>query len=166
MPGVLNLTEPCHLLTKLEHELQALTVDRSNSYAAINGLRDAYHLREWIWHDRLERDPALQAAILGTNAKEEDWDSWVNKQFSDFRIVRELCNGSKHFEPGNVVQGTHRGGLDSKVPFFDNPHSGFDDNGFHVEVDAGRIVSVVDLLTRARDFWAELFTRFPQLGSP
>ena len=166
MPGVLNLTEPGHLLRKLDLELQALTVDRSNSYAAINGLRDAYHLREWIWHDRLEHDPTLQAAIVGNSAKKGDWNCWVNKQFPDFRIIRELCNGSKHFEPGNIVQGTHRGGLDSKVPFFDNPHSGFDDNGFHVEVDASRFVSILDLLTRAHAFWAGLFTQFPQLGSP
>jgi len=168
MLGVLNLTEPSHLLTKLDHELRALAADHSNSYAAINALRDAYHLREWIWHDRIEHDPALQAAIVGTSAAKKDWERWVDQHFSDFPIIRDLCDGSKHFKLNRqtTVQGTHRGGLDSNVPFFDNPHSGFDDNGFHVEVDAGRIVSVVDLLTRARDFWAELFTRFPKLGSP
>src|ERR1700738_2521143 len=96
---VLNLTEPGHLLAKLEHELRALTGNHGNSYAAINALRDAYHLREWIWHDRLENDPGLQIAITGTNGNEADWNGWVNQHFSDFPIIRELCNGSKHIEP-------------------------------------------------------------------
>ena len=47
MRGALDLTEPKHLLGKLEHELQAFSADRGNSYAAVNALRDAYHLREW-----------------------------------------------------------------------------------------------------------------------
>lgn len=162
MRGALDLTEPKHLLGKLEHELQAFSADRGNSYAAINALRDAYHLREWIWHDRLEHDATLQVAMIGTTANEEDWNCWVGQAFPDFRIIRELCNGSKHFEPGSIVQATHR--LDSKVPFFDNPHSGFDDNGFHVEAENGRIVSVSDVVTRVHAFWAELFMRFPQLG--
>jgi hypothetical protein len=164
MAGALGLTEPKHLMEKLEHELRAFSADRGDSYAAINALRDAFHLREWIWHDRLEHNTALQQEILGSTGRGKDWNCWVNKKFPDFRIIRDLCNGSKHWEPGEVVYATHRGGLDSKVPFFDNPHSGFDDNGFHVELDAGRIVAISDLVMRVRDFWAELFEQFPQLG--
>jgi len=44
MPGALDLTEPKHLLAKLDRELRAVTADRSDSFAAINALRDAYHL--------------------------------------------------------------------------------------------------------------------------
>jgi hypothetical protein len=165
MPA-LDLTEPGHLLAKLEHECQALMADHSDSYAAINALRDAYHLREWVWHDRLKSDAALQTAIMSASGNESDWNKWVNREFADFPVIRELCNGSKHFEPREPpkIQGTHRGGLDSQVPFFDNPLSGFDDNGFHVEVDAGRMISVADLVNRVRDFWRERFTQFPQLG--
>ena len=63
MSGALDLTEPHHLLTKLSHEIDTLAAAPRNSYAAINALRDAYHLSEWIWHGRLEKDPALQAQI-------------------------------------------------------------------------------------------------------
>jgi hypothetical protein len=59
MTGALNLTEPRHLLAKLSHEIKLLAAEPRNSYAAINGLRDAYHLREWIWHGRLENDPPI-----------------------------------------------------------------------------------------------------------
>jgi len=48
MSGALDLTEPRHLLAKLLHEIDALTASPRNSYVAINALRDAYHLREWI----------------------------------------------------------------------------------------------------------------------
>jgi hypothetical protein len=164
MPGALNLTEPRHLLDKLERELQTLAVDHSKSDAAIDALRDGYHLREWIWHDRLKHDPALQISIIGAAGDEGAWNGWINGAFPDFPIIRELCNGSKHFTDRAAIKATHRAGWDSKVAFWDNPESGWDDNGFHVEIDTGRILSVVGLVTRVRDFWADLFTRFPQLG--
>lgn len=164
MPGALNLTEPRHLLDKLERELQVLSADNSNTDAAINALRDGYHLREWIWHDRLKQDPQLQLSIMGTSGDEGAWNGWINAQFPDFPIIRELCNGSKHFTDRASINATHQAGWDSPVPFWDNPESGWDDNGYHVEIDTGRILSVARLVARVRDFWTDLFARFPQLG--
>jgi hypothetical protein len=164
MPGALNLTEPKHLLAKLEHELQAVSADRSNSFAAINALRDAYHLREWIWHDRLENDVVLRTAIMSTPGDEPAWNSWVKQQFPEFEIVRELCNGSKHFTDRAAIRATHRAGWDSKVFYWDTPGSSWDDNGFYVEIDTGKIVAVLGLIIRVRDFWANLFQQFAQLG--
>ena len=92
MPGgLLDLTEPVHLLAKLEHESTPFAGDPSNCYAVINALRDAYHLREWIWPDRFEHNQAIHFAIMGVPDAESDWNA---------SIVRELCNGSKHFEHG------------------------------------------------------------------
>jgi hypothetical protein len=34
--------------------------------------------REWIWHGRLENDPALQAAIIGAAGGEGDWNVCIN----------------------------------------------------------------------------------------
>ena len=165
MPGALNLTKPADLLAKLEHEVGALTVDRGDSYAAINALRDAYHLREWIWHDRLEHDASLQVVIMGASGGKDAWNTWINQNFSDFRLIRALCNGSKHFQDGRSMRTTtHHGGFDGPVAFFDNLHSGFDDNGFHVQIDGGRVVAMIDLLPRARDFWRQLFSQFPQIA--
>jgi hypothetical protein len=131
---------------------------------ASDALRDAYHLREWLWHDLLEHDPALQVAIMGASGTEAAWNAWVNHSFLDFPIIRELCNGSKHFEDGATIKVIHRPGWDSPVSFWDNPESGWDDNGFYVETDSGRIVAVIGLVTGARDFWSGLFAQFPQLG--
>jgi hypothetical protein len=114
MPA-LDLTEPVHLLAKLEHEIEALIADIGDSYAAINALRDAYHLREWIWHSRLEHDPALRTAIMGSSGAEDHWCRWINQSFRDFPIIRELCNGSKHFRPGSKIRATHRPGWNSPI---------------------------------------------------
>jgi hypothetical protein len=98
MSGALSLTEPRDLLAKLSHEIGLLAAEQRNSYAAINALREAYNLREWIWHGRLENDPALQATIRGVAGSEADWNKHVKGRFTDFHLIHELCNGSKHFE--------------------------------------------------------------------
>ena len=118
MPGVLNLTEPAHLLAKLEREVQALIADIGDGYAAIDAVRDAYHLREWVWRDRLEHDPVLQTAMMGSSGGGDRWCQWVNQSFPDFPIIRELCNGSKHFESGVKIRATHQPGWGSPISYW------------------------------------------------
>jgi hypothetical protein len=166
MTGALDLTKPRHLLTKLSHEIDTLAADPRNSYAAINALRDAYHLREWIWHGRLENDTALQAEIMGAYGSESNWKEHVNRCFPDFPLIRELCNGSKHFErkSSDKVEATHQAGWGSPLFAHGSGPLGYGVDGKFVQVEAGRIVSVMYLLESARDFWIRLFERFPQLG--
>lgn len=165
--GALNLTKPAHLLAKLEHDHQALAADHSSSYAAIDALRDAYHLREWIWHGRLAGDAGLQVMIIGPGARQKsDWDNWVEKSFPDFPIIGDLCNGSKHFKQdrNSSVKATHQAGYGSPLFAYDSGLLGYGVAGIFVQLDAGRIVSVENLVQRVRDFWTDLFKRFPQLG--
>jgi hypothetical protein len=166
MSGALDLTEPRHLLTKLSLEIDTLAAEPRDSYAAINALRDAYHLREWIWHGRLEQDPALQAKIMGASGSESKWNDHVNLSCPDFPLIRELCNGSKHFErdPRDKVEANHQAGYGGPIFAYGTGVLGYGDNGIFVQVGAGRIVSVMHLLESARYFWIKLFERFPQLG--
>jgi hypothetical protein len=173
MSGALDLTEPRHLLTKLSHEIDTLAADPRNSYAAINALRDAYHLREWVWHGRLEKNPALQAKIAGekmilgkADARKYKWNEYVNKDCQNFSLIRELCNGSKHFQrtPHDKVEATHQAGYGSPLFAYNAGVLGYGVDGIFVQVKADRIVSVMHLLESARDFWIKLFERFPQLG--
>jgi hypothetical protein len=161
----LNLTEPAHLLAKLKHEFETLSADHGNSYAAINAIQDAYHLREWVWHGRLENDAALQLQIMAKVGHESDWNEYVNRQFTDFPLVRDLCNGSKHFEPDpkSKVQATHPAGYGSCLMAYGDGVLGYGVGGFFVQVDAGCIISVHNLIERVFDFWAEIFRRYPQL---
>jgi hypothetical protein len=162
----LNLSEPADLLAKLEHELVTLAADHSNSYAAINAIRDAYHLREWIWHGRLKNDPALQHAVMAKGGAKCDWEEYVNRQFTDFPVLRDLCNGSKHFEPNpkSKVQATHSAGYGSDLLAYGNGLVGYSVGGFFVQVDGGRVVSVYNLIESVCDFWTNLFARFPRLN--
>jgi len=166
MSGALSLTEPHHLLAKLSHEIGLLTAEPRNSYAAINALREAYHLREWIWHGRLENDPALQAAVTGAAGSESDWNKHVKDRFTDFHLIHELCNGSKHFEadPRDKVKATHTAGYGSPLFAYNIGPLGYDVDGLFVVLDGGRIVSVMHLLESVRSFWTEMFEQFPQLG--
>jgi len=159
--GALDLTEPAHLLAKLEYESGILAADHGNSYAAINALRDAHHLREWIWHDRLEHDPALQYAIMTQAGQEGNWNRHINTSFPDFPTIRELCNGSKHFERATspTIQNSYKAGWNASV--WDNGE--WDDKGFYVVVN-GQVISITNLAARVCQFWRSLFNQFPQLG--
>src|SRR4051794_35269273 len=103
-----DLTKPSHLLEKLAHEMAKFGADLNDSYTAINALRDAYHLREWVWHNRLQPDPALQTEIMGKAGDTDNWNSWVYQQFSGFLIVRDLCRGLKHLERGDKVKAYYK----------------------------------------------------------
>ncbi|MGH7928374.1 MAG: hypothetical protein ACREQV_11320, partial [Candidatus Binatia bacterium] len=146
---------------KLDHELGELKQNPGNAYAAINAARDAYHLREWICHDRLLPDPALQRKITGKNASESNWNQWINKSLNDFKLIRELCNGSKHFtlKKSGDIKKTLQGGWDTQA--WDE--LSWDAEGFYIECGNGRTVSVCHLLTEARDFWRQLFKKHPGL---
>jgi hypothetical protein len=50
MKGALGLNTPTDLFKKFCYELDRLKTDHNDIYAALNAVRDAYHLREWIWH--------------------------------------------------------------------------------------------------------------------
>jgi hypothetical protein len=171
--GALDLTEPRHLLAKLSHEIDVLTAQPRNSYAAINALRDAYHLREWIWHGQLKRRPALQARIIGKNvrsmtkrAREREWTDHIFKKCKNCRLIGELCNGSKHFgrKRSAKVKATLQAGYGSPLMAYGTGVLGYGVDGIFVQLRSGRIHSVLHLLQSARDYWTNLFAHFPQLG--
>jgi hypothetical protein len=129
-------------------------------------------LREWIWLGRLKKKPALQAQITGGNTKgavgerESKWKEYVNKECQNFSLIQELCNGSKHFRPkaSDKVEATHQTGYGSSLRAYGAGVLGYGVDGIFVQVEAGRIVSVMHLLESARDFWVKLFERFPKLA--
>jgi hypothetical protein len=67
-----------------------------SSRRALHCAITAYHLREWIWHDWLEHDPSACSAIGVQD--ESSFNGWVNRSCVWFPILRDLVNGTKHFE--------------------------------------------------------------------
>lgn len=158
MSGALNVDTPHKLLKKLEHEIKALTADKNDGYAAINAVRDAYHLREWIWWDYLHGNVAMQTNVMGVAGGQEVWNAWVNREFPDFSTMRDICNGSKHLilNRQGPVADYHQAGWDNQ-PWDRLP---WDSEGFYVELRDRQVISVHDLLTRVRDFWAGVFSSY------
>jgi hypothetical protein len=74
MAGALDLTEPAHLLTKLQHEFKAVAADHSNSCAAIthsatliicaSARMDMVVSRLFRTFGLAERRPALAYAVM------------------------------------------------------------------------------------------------------
>jgi hypothetical protein len=56
----------------------------------------AYHLRESVWHDWIERDAVMLDTLCICD--QGSFNAWVNRTCIWFPIVRELTNGAKHFE--------------------------------------------------------------------
>jgi hypothetical protein len=103
---------------------------------------------------------------MGASSSEAKWNDHVNLCCPDFPLIRELCNGSKHFErdPRDKVEANHQAEYGSPIFAYGTGALGYGDNGIFVQVGAGRIVSVMHLLESARYFWIKLFERFPRLG--
>jgi len=74
----------------------------------------------------LKRSPALQARITGKikstskKAREKEWTDHVFKKCKDYRLIGELCNGSKHFgrKRSDRVRATHVAGYGSNLYAF------------------------------------------------
>ncbi|RWC42229.1 MAG: hypothetical protein EOS55_24745 [Mesorhizobium sp.] len=164
MSGIMNLANPSGLLKNLQHESALFAQDPNDSYAAINALRDAYHLREWIWHDRLQADAGLQTRVMGAPGNEAAWNTWVNSNCNDFKLVRELCNGSKHFEPdtNGVIQGFERSTLSGGARLSDNFKTS--DASFYVRDKNNIAKRIADIVSNVETFWRKLFHDHPGLA--
>ena len=154
--GALNVNSPSDLLNKFKVELDSLANNPTDAYAALNAIRDGYHLREWIWHDILENDPAKKHAVAVTINSENDWNSWINSGFPNFKLVRELCNGSKHFTPdtGDKVTHSYQGGYDIE-PLDTTPYDS--PGGFNVEISNTSHLNVNQVIKNLGAFWDNLF---------
>lgn len=63
---------------------------------AFHCVMEAYHLREWVWHDLIESNQGLKDQLKITS--EGDFNKLVNQSCVWFPYLKELTNGSKHFE--------------------------------------------------------------------
>ena len=157
MKGALGLNTPEQLFAKLEQELSAVNKDAKDVYSILNAVRDAYHLREWIWHSWMQDNPILLKEITGSNeTKDSNWNNWINESFPKFRILREICNGSKHLViwSDEQITDSYKGGWGQP---WGSPWGA---TGYYVIMDDGEHVSVNELLNAIAKFWAEFLRNF------
>ncbi len=63
---------------------------------AFHCVLEAYHLREWVWHDLVENNQTIKDDLK--IADESDFNKLVNQNCPWFPYLKTLTNGSKHFE--------------------------------------------------------------------
>lgn len=70
--------------------------EQHSARRAFHCVLEIYHLREWIWHDLLEHNEALKDALK--IKVESDFNRLVNQTYPWFPYLRDITNGSKHFD--------------------------------------------------------------------
>ncbi len=111
MGTTFNINSPStyykHLLLAQFHEF--MTKENFNSVRhAITCSVLAYHLREWIWkcNSAEVRNYLLSEKFIKKSKIRRDdhvvckFNEYINKECPEFKMIHEICNGSKHFYPG------------------------------------------------------------------
>ena len=152
--GALHVKTSRDLLAKLKHEVSQFTDNPKNGYAILNAVRDGYHLREWVWHEYVEGKCDTQKELAIKN--KDGFNELINTMFTDFPIIKELCNGSKHmklYKEPKITDSSFRG-------YGTQPYgkSSFGVGGFYVEMADGSSVDVNELVEKLLVFWEKFFT--------
>ena len=103
-----NISSPSdyyrHLLLAQYNEFMTEANYNSVRHAIICSIL-SYHLREWIWNCNKDvvKDYLLSQNFIGKSKIDNDdyieckFNEYVNLKCPEFRMIREICNGSKHF---------------------------------------------------------------------
>jgi len=120
----------------------------------------AYHQREWFWQDYKDIIKAYFVAnkiIKNSQSSNDDFveckfNEYVNSKCPDFRIIREVCNGTKHLTVvGNINTLKRRGA-------FNGGFSGTSINTNDlVIIKDNNLLIFKDILKNVVDYWANLF---------
>jgi hypothetical protein len=135
----------------LKAQFEEFKKDDTSSKNAILTSILAYHLREWLWKEHEE----IIKNILGVHDQSE-FNAYTNRRFYGFPIIREICNGSKHFNTNSeAVQSSGlRGGAFSPTAF--TP-------AFNIGVltinDGTSSIKAINLLEGVLEFYEELINK-------
>ncbi|MHB0773782.1 hypothetical protein ACYCVF_35495 [Bradyrhizobium sp. 1.29L] len=80
----------------LVDDFDDLMREQHSARRAFHCIMEAYHLREWVWHDLIENNQKLKDALKITS--ESDFNGLINRSCIWFPYFRAITNGSKHFE--------------------------------------------------------------------
>lgn len=152
------------LYCKLKREYAAFQGGATDSDLAWNCAVTAWHLREWLWKERLSVYPGEDVKLFGqTFAAEQDYQTELNLRCPKYKLLRDVCNGSKHFDlgnPGRVKETTVRPGavfgamMFGEVAFGEGPY-------FAIRLDDGTLVRFLGVLSEVVALWDDVFKSEP-----
>ena len=134
----------------LSDQFEEFEKDPTSSRKAILTTILAYHLREWLWKEH----KASISQLLSTQ-DESKYNEYINKSCSNFKVIRHLCNGAKHYEydPNKdglkIVNSTKLKGGDFSPAAYD---ASFNIPVLIVDTGADKI-KAIDLLSNAIEFY-------------
>src|SRR5260370_18119426 len=92
------------LYCKLEREHAKYQASPTDSDLAWNCAVTAWHLREWVWKERLSTAVGEDVKLFGVSfgAKLAAYRTELNRRCPKYKLLRDVCNGSKHFRLNNA----------------------------------------------------------------
>lgn len=126
-----NITTSRDFYQKLLEDFADLQEEPQSARLAINCAITAYHMHEWVWGDWLKTDHATWRTL---NIRDKPtFLEWIDANEPWFKLMQEICNGSKHFNQ-RVSQQTKAVGAFDRGAFDD---SAFDAQRLEIEVQDG-----------------------------
>lgn len=125
--------------------------DPTSSRKAVSAFLFAYHLREWVWKKHEEEVTAQMRCLT-----ESQFNELVNRCHENFWIIREICNGLKHFEIRNRKNNEIASSGLTGGSFSSGFSPAFDIGRLAVTID-GRQISAEHLLEDVISYYQRLF---------
>lgn len=128
-----------------------------NSRNAIVAAIFCWHLHDWIWQQYEDR---LKADLMISTRKH--FKEYLFQQCSDFRVIDEVANGSKHFE--TLPSASVVGSTQSEHGFLAGPSLGFGTvSHYTVTTSDGRRLVFLTVLMSCNDFWKRFLAQFVEV---
>lgn len=152
------------LYGKLKREHAAFVQNRSDSDIAWNCAVTGWHITEWVWKERLKGRPTEHVKLLGRSfADEAEYRVELQRRVPDYQVLREICNGAKHFRVDRPVR------VDST-----EVHPGAFLNAFMlntvacnevpfliINLSGGRVLRFAELIEQVVNLWDDVFRLGP-----
>ncbi len=142
-------------LGMLSEQFKEFKKDPTSSRKAILTTILAYHLREWLWNEH-EARISEQLSIQDVS----EYNKHINDACPNFEVIRQLCNGSKHYKYDEQKDG-QRIVKSTKLEKGDFSHTEFrpalDIGVLIIDTEAGKI-NAIDLLSKAIEYYESLFS--------
>jgi len=158
------ITTAHDLYCKLKREHTRFQGQTANSDFAWNCAVTAWHLREWVWKERLSIHPGEDVNLFGrTFRTSEEFYAELNRRCPNYKLMGDLCNGSKHFNLDRIgtVQSTttKRGAMFDEAMFNEVAFN----EGPYLEIclDDGSLVRFGDVLSQVVALWDDVFKNEP-----
>ena len=151
------------LYCKLKREFAKHQNNPTDSDLAWNCAVTAWHVREWVWKERLSTKAGEDVGLFGVSfGSDQNYNTELNRRCPKYKLLRDVCNGSKHFEPrdlGAVRSTATRGGGFGRMQF---GVGGFGEDPYlAVFLDDGSIVRFSDVLGQVVGLWDTVFRNEP-----